>query len=1135
MARGIAVVTGSNTKVHKFLEDGTAIMGDQLAAAVEISGTLKLELGGTEGNLKYLKSDASGIATWDQVDAVDVAVTPTGTLAATDVQGALEELQVEIDSLSAGSGSSGLSFGTTVGNAELQVSGAVLLWEGTANEVDVSFNSSTPNPGATITFGLPADVTISNDLTVQGSASISGDLTVLGTTTTIDTQNLFVEDPLITLASGNATDSLDLGLVLTRSSSNQAVLWDESADEFALISTSDDGTTSGNVTITDYSNLHIGGLDVDDSTTLGTNSGDTLTVNATSTFVENVNMNGATTTIGDASSDVLVVNSEISSSLIPDVDNAFDLGNGKRWRNMFLSGNADIDGTLNVQSAATLQNDLTVDGNTTLGDASGDTLTVNATSTFLADVTLNGTNLNVGNATTDTVNLLSEISGNLIPDADNAFDIGALAKRWKDLFLEGNADIDGTLDVESTTTLGNTTTITTGGLVVSAGGAQITGNLDVAGEISSSGNAKIGGDLTVDGNSTINNGNHTVNGEIFLSGCLNIDSDLDGTAAKICEQGDALILASGSDHAPAVNQVTTAERDALTPLNGMIVYNTTTGQFEGYDDGWQALGAGGTVPGTENESFCINTDAVSSSTAPEEDPYFCMYGYDGTVGPNGEVIQTILRQDSSADRIYLYQQESSSADTVADRAIQFVLGPIGDFSTSSLNADSVLRFKAHDTGDAAGTFKSSAIFLDASEDKLYIEADSAGTGSVSVSARIDATRPRAFDVLATHDDIDNSSVIAAQHTRNQALSVSSRQISTVIGIPSQHASDATGSGIAAVAAGPIQNQGAGGAVLVGFVVPGGFGYESANGNAGMVVGDNIRIGLGSGTLNTPRATLEWTTNDGVLEIVANRGSSIGAIILSGTAVDEGTGVEAIGGIGNITDGYAFGGTMERTAGMTNAAAINTTIGADVARHNGDATGSLLYGFLASDDGNNVGGSTVIAYAVHTGSIYDQAFNAPDDMPIVLGLDDDYQQQWNGTAGRAELSASGGIRIDAAANSESFVIRYDGSEAIKVVGDGSGNGGIAFTHVAANGTSDIVHGSTSAADSGRITDIRHRLRIPVFTSGSTVLSDYETNAATLHGHMFYLTGSGHPTGVFQQANKWYFNENGAWHPSPFISE
>jgi hypothetical protein len=43
--------------------------------------------------------------------------------------------------------------------------------------------------------------------------------------------------------------------------------------------------------------------------------------------------------------------------------------------------------------------------------------------------------------------------------------------------------------------------------------------------------------------------------------------------------------------------MTTAQRDALTPLNGMIIYNTTTAQLEGYQNGaWTAMSGGGTVP-----------------------------------------------------------------------------------------------------------------------------------------------------------------------------------------------------------------------------------------------------------------------------------------------------------------------------------------------------------------------------------------------------------------------------------------------------------------------------------------------------------------------------------------------------------
>ena len=39
-----------------------------------------------------------------------------------------------------------------------------------------------------------------------------------------------------------------------------------------------------------------------------------------------------------------------------------------------------------------------------------------------------------------------------------------------------------------------------------------------------------------------------------------------------------------------VQNLTTAERDALTAENGMIIYNTTTNKFQGYENGsWANL------------------------------------------------------------------------------------------------------------------------------------------------------------------------------------------------------------------------------------------------------------------------------------------------------------------------------------------------------------------------------------------------------------------------------------------------------------------------------------------------------------------------------------------------------------------
>ena len=73
--------------------------------------------------------------------------------------------------------------------------GGTMTFAGTTNEVDVAESSGT------VTIGLPDDVTI------------SGDLTVSGDTTTVNTSTLAVEDPLVSLATGNnSSDAVDIGI-----------------------------------------------------------------------------------------------------------------------------------------------------------------------------------------------------------------------------------------------------------------------------------------------------------------------------------------------------------------------------------------------------------------------------------------------------------------------------------------------------------------------------------------------------------------------------------------------------------------------------------------------------------------------------------------------------------------------------------------------------------------------------------------------------------------------------------------------------------------------------------------------------------------------------------------------------------
>jgi len=134
-------------------------------------------------------------------------------------------------------------------------------------------------------------------VTTTGNATIGGNLTVQGTTTTIDSTTLVVEDPLIQLAknnSGGAANIFDQGLFFNRGSlDNVSFLWDESADEFAFALTSgEDGTTAGNVTIDSYANIHFNNGDVNKLTFDGMTIEDTDIKGTASNQNINITPNG---------------------------------------------------------------------------------------------------------------------------------------------------------------------------------------------------------------------------------------------------------------------------------------------------------------------------------------------------------------------------------------------------------------------------------------------------------------------------------------------------------------------------------------------------------------------------------------------------------------------------------------------------------------------------------------------------------------------------------------------------------------------------------------------------------------------------------------------------------------------------
>jgi len=109
-----------------------------------------------------------------------------------------------------------------------------------------------------------------------------------------DTTN--ITDPLIRLNSGQTGSAdKDSGIVIERGDNqNVAIVYDESADQFVFINTTENGTTSGNVTISSYANIQVNsitsvgafttdGISINDNNITTTRSNDDLVLDPSGT------------------------------------------------------------------------------------------------------------------------------------------------------------------------------------------------------------------------------------------------------------------------------------------------------------------------------------------------------------------------------------------------------------------------------------------------------------------------------------------------------------------------------------------------------------------------------------------------------------------------------------------------------------------------------------------------------------------------------------------------------------------------------------------------------------------------------------------------------------------------------------
>ena len=124
--------------------------------------------------------------------------------------------------------------------------------------------------------------------------------------------------------------------------------------------------------------------------------------------------------------------------------------------------------------------------------------------------------VNLGNATSDTITATGRFDSDLIPSADSTFSLGSSTMEWGNLFIDGTAHID-TLDVDQNAgIIGNLTVTGTSEfnntVDVDANFAVRSGSTDKFTVASSTGNA-------------VTNGTLTVGGASHLLGNVDVDAD----------------------------------------------------------------------------------------------------------------------------------------------------------------------------------------------------------------------------------------------------------------------------------------------------------------------------------------------------------------------------------------------------------------------------------------------------------------------------------------------------------------------------------------------------------------------------------------------------------------------------------
>jgi hypothetical protein len=242
-------MTTRNFRVNNGIEVGDIVIS---ASTNKITGgaTAAPSADGDFSNKKYVDDSIAAVSTTaiTQLNS-NVTVTDSGT----------GKIEITADGTEVADFAVAATTITATGNinltagADVAIPNSIGVLFGTGGEkIESDGTDLTVTSTGLCTITATGNTVITNNALISGNLTLTGNLTVNGTTETIATTNTTIADNLIELQSGISASTNDSGIIIERGSTgnNAAIIWDETADKFAMgLTTSTGADKSGGITV----------------------------------------------------------------------------------------------------------------------------------------------------------------------------------------------------------------------------------------------------------------------------------------------------------------------------------------------------------------------------------------------------------------------------------------------------------------------------------------------------------------------------------------------------------------------------------------------------------------------------------------------------------------------------------------------------------------------------------------------------------------------------------------------------------------------------------------------------------------------------------------------------------------------